>query len=67
MKSVVLSTTEVEYVVVSEVVQEIQFLYQMLRIMEVKVPLPFKVHVDNVGTIWLANNSSVSERTKHVD
>ena len=35
--------------------------------MEVKVPLPIKVHVDNVGTIWLVINSSVSERTKHVN
>ena len=34
---------------------------------EIKVPLPIKVQVDNVGAIWLANNSSVSERTKHVD
>ena len=67
MKSVVLSTTEAEYVAVSEVVKEIKFLYQMLRSMEIKVPLPIKVHVDNVGGIWLANNSSVSERTKHVD
>ena len=31
------------------------------------VPLPFRVQVGNVGAIWLANNSSVSERTKHVD
>ena len=23
--------------------------------------------MDNVGPVWLANNSSVSERTKHVD
>ena len=67
MKSVVLSTTEAEYVAVSEVVKEIKFLYQMLRSMEVKDRLPIKVHVDNVGTVWLANNSSVSERTKHVD
>ena len=67
MKSVVLSTTEAEYVSVSEVVREIKFLYQMLRKMEIKVPLPIKVQVDNVGAIWLANNSSVSERTKHVD
>ena len=67
MKSVVLSTTEAEYVAVSEVVKEIKFLYQMLRSMEVKVPLPIKVQVDNVGPIWLANNSSMSERTKHVD
>ena len=67
MKSVVLSTTEAEYMAVSEVVKEIKFLYQMLRSMEIKVPLPIKVQVDNVGAIWLANNSSVSERTKHVD
>ena len=50
-----------EYVAVSEVVREIKFLHQMLRSMEIKV------QVDNVGAIWLANNSSVSERTKHVD
>ena len=66
MKSVVLSTTEAEYVAVSEVVKEIKFLYQMLG-METKVPLPIKVQVDNFGAIWLANNSSVSERTTHVD
>ena len=35
--------------------------------MEIKVPLPIKVHLDNVAAIWLANNSIVSERTKHVD
>ena len=51
----------------SEVVKEIKFLYQMLRSMEIKVPLPIKAQVDNAGAIWLANNSSVSERTKHVD
>ena len=67
MKSVVLSTTEAEYVAVSEVVKEIKFLYQTLRSMEVKLPLSIKVHVDNVGAIWLANNRSVSERTKYVN
>ena len=67
MKSVVLSTTEAEYVAVSEVVKEIKFFYQMLRSMEIKVPLPIKVQVDNVGSIWLANYRSESERTKHVD
>ena len=62
MKSVVLSTTEVEYVAVSEVVKEIKFLYQMLRNMEIKVPLPIKVQVENVGAIWLANNSRECQR-----
>ena len=67
MKSVVQSTTKAEYVAVSEVVKEIKVLYQMLRSMEIKVPVPIKVQVDNVGAIWLANKSSVSERTNHVD
>ena len=35
--------------------------------MEIKVPLPIKIRVDNVGAIWLAKNGRVSERTKHVD
>ena len=67
MRSVVLSTTEAEYVVISEVVKEIKFIYQLLESMDVKVLLPIKVRVDNIGAIWLANNSGVSERTKHVD
>ena len=49
MKSVVLSTTEAESVAVSEVVMEIKVLYQMLTSMEIKVPLPINVQVDNVG------------------
>ena len=67
MKSVVLPTTEAEYVAVSEVVKEIKFLYQLLRSMETKVPLLIKIIVDNMGAIWLANNSGVSERSKHID
>ena len=67
MKTVVLSTTEGEYVVVSEVVKEIKFLYELLRSMEIKIPLPIKIKVDNVGGILLANNSGASERTQHVD
>ena len=67
MKSVVLSTTEAEYVAVSKVVKEIKFLYQLLMSMGIKVPLPIQIKVDNVGTIWLANNSGVSEKTKHID
>ena len=67
MKSVVLSTTDTEYVAVSEVVKEIKVLYQMLRSIEIKLPLPINVQVDNLGAIWLANNSSESEKTKHVD
>ena len=61
MRSVVLSTTEAEYVAISKVVKEIKFIYQLLELTDVKVPLPIKVRVDNIGAIWLANNSGVSE------
>ena len=67
MRSVVLSTTESEYVAISEVVKEIKFIYQLWESMDVKVPLPIKVRVDNIRAIWLANSSGVSEQTKHVD
>ena len=67
MKSMVFSTTESEYVAVSEVGKETKFLYQLLQSMEIKVPFPIKINVHNTGAIGLVNNSGVSERTKHVD
>ena len=67
MKSVVLSTTEAEYMALSEVVKELKFIVQLLETMNIKVELPITVHVDNVGAIWLSNNRTTSDRTKHID
>ena len=67
MKSVVLSTTEAEYMALSEVVKELKFIVQLLQTMNVEVKLPITVHVDNVGAIWLSNNRTTSDRTKHID
>ncbi|KAL7577258.1 hypothetical protein ACA910_003579 [Epithemia clementina (nom. ined.)] len=67
MRSVVLSTTEAEYISVSEVVKELQFIIQALESMDIRVKLPIVVHVDNVGAIWLANNQTTGDRTKHID
>ena len=67
MKSVVLSTTEAEYMALSEVVKELKFIVQLLETMNIKVELPITVHVDNVGAIWLSNNHTRSDRTKHID
>ena len=64
MKSVVLSTTEAEYMALSEVVKEMKFIVQLLQTMNVEVELPITVHVDNVGAIWLSNNRTTSDRTK---
>ena len=67
MKSVILSTTEAEYIAVPEVVKEVKFLYQFLMSTEIKVLLSIRIKVDNVGEIWLANNSGVSDLTNHVN
>ena len=34
--------------------------------MNVKVEMPITIYIDNVGAIWLSNNRTTSERTKHV-
>ncbi|KAL7566018.1 hypothetical protein ACA910_011037 [Epithemia clementina (nom. ined.)] len=67
MKSVVLSTTEAEYVAVSEVVKEIRFVMNVLESMKIELKLPITLYVDNIGAIWLTGNQSTSERTKHID
>ena len=67
MKSVVLSTTEAEYMALSEVVKELKFIVQLMETMNIEVELPITVHVDNVGAIWLSNNCTTSDRTKHID
>ena len=48
MKSVVLSTTEAEYMALSEVVKELKFIVQLLQTINMEVELPITVHVDNV-------------------
>ena len=67
MKSVVLSTTEAKYMALSEVVKELKFIVQLLQTMNIEVELPITVYVDNVGAIWLSNNRTTSDRTKHID
>ena len=67
MKSVVLSTTEAEYMTLSEVVKELKLIIQLLQTMNIELELPITVYVDNVGEFWLTNNRTTSDRTKHID
>jgi len=66
-KSVTLSSSEAEYVALSEVCTEIMFMKQILDFLKVEVKLPIVVHVDNVGAIYLASNATTSQRTRHID
>ena len=51
----------------SKVVKELKFIVQLQQTINVEAELPMTVHVDNVGAIWLSNNRTTSDRTKHVD
>jgi hypothetical protein len=66
-KSVTLSSTEAEYFATSEIAKEVIFAKQVLESMGIELTFPIKIKVDNVGAIYLANNYSTSQRTKHID
>jgi hypothetical protein len=57
-KGVTLSSTEAEYVVMSEAVKEVKFTYYLLRDIGIEVKLPIIVKTDNVGAMFMAQNSS---------
>jgi hypothetical protein len=55
---VTLSSTESEYVALSENTKEVIFVKQSLETMGIGVKLPTIINVDNVGAIYLSNNHS---------
>jgi hypothetical protein len=66
-KGVTLSSSKAEYVSISEVAKEIRFIYFLLKGMGVDVKLPIFVRCDNVGVIFMAENSSSGIKTRHID
>ena len=66
-KVVTLSSAEAEYYSLSEAAKDIKFVYMLMTFIGVKIELPIIVRVDNVGAIFMSENISTSNRTKHVD
>ncbi len=66
-KSVTLSLSEAKFVALSEAVKEVKFVVQVLQSIGIEVELPVVVRVDNVGAIFIAENVTTSQRTKHID
>jgi hypothetical protein len=66
-RSITLSSSEAEWIALSEATKEIMFVLQLLKSMHIKVELPITVRVDNIGAIWMSQNVNTSNRTKHVD
>ena len=67
MTGVTLSSTEAEYVSMSEGVKDLNFIYMCLTYLGFDISLPMKVHIDNIGAIDLLNNQYTKGRTKHMD
>ena len=40
---------------------------EFLQTMNIEVTAPITVYVDISGAIWLSNNRTISDRTKHID
>jgi hypothetical protein len=66
-KSVSLSSTEAEYMAISEVAMEILYIVGILKFLGVKLSYPIEVNVDNIGAVYLSKNATTSNRTKHID
>jgi len=66
-RSVTLSSSEAEFVVLSKAAKEIKFIIQVMLLIGIEVEMPIMVHVDNVGAIFMAENVSTSTHMKHVD
>jgi hypothetical protein len=65
--SVSLSSTEAEYVAISEAAKEILFVLKVLKSMGIQIVSPVEVHVDNMGAIYMLDNPSSGGRTRHID
>jgi hypothetical protein len=57
-KGVTLSSTEAEYVAISEAVKELKFIYYLLSDLHIKVNLPIVVKTENIGAIFMSENAS---------
>ena len=66
-KGVTLSSTEAEYVAISEAVKEVKFIYYLLSDFHIKVKLPIVIKTDNIGAMFMSENASTGVRTRHVD
>jgi hypothetical protein len=65
-KGVTLSSTEAEYVAMSEAAREVKFVVQLLLDLYIPVRLPVTIYCDNVGAIFLSGNATTSVRTRPI-
>jgi hypothetical protein len=65
-KTIALSSTEAEYMALTETCRQITWQRSLLQEMSYQLP-PFPLYGDNQGSLFLASNPAQEHRTKHVD
>ena len=62
-----LSSSETEWVVLSEALKEVMLMVKLLESMKTSAKFLAIVRVDNVGTIFMTGNISATSDAKHMD
>ena len=65
--TVALSSTEAEYMAISEVTKEVMWMIAILTELKQKVVTPVTIYVDNQSAIKISENDTAHHRTKHID
>ena len=65
--SVALSSTEAEYMAVSQCLCEMLFIIQVVEFLGITVRRPMVIYTDNTGVIDMSKNLTASGRTRHID
>jgi hypothetical protein len=62
-----LSSSEADYVVISEAMKEIRIIFYFLIYMRIPVKFRIIVRTDNIGGMFMAENASSGVRSRHID
>ena len=65
--SMTLSSTEAEYVSMSEGMKDLLFIKMCLNYIKMKINLPMIVLIDNIGAIKMLDSKTGQCKTKHID
>jgi hypothetical protein len=66
-RSLTLSSTEADHFAKSEVAKEDLYIKQLLGTIVIEIKLPIDIRVENIRDMFIGNNFSVSQQTKHMD
>lgn len=64
---IALSSTEAEYVALTETCKEVMWLAELARSLDIEIPDPVTVYTDSQSCMSMIANHKFSHRTKHID